>query len=65
MTAVLTQCIDELRRYYALPPYNSLSNTSAGDGYVLSDINLKYDKHTREEAMKVLSRELGVEQFFK
>lgn len=46
----------DLKKLYGLPPYNTPTNTSYGDGYLAKSIKEKYE----EDAIKKAKKELGI-----
>lgn len=48
------ECLDDLRRLYALPPYNGSTNYVAHDGYFAQSIRDGYDEKLLAECRKEL-----------
>lgn len=48
---------DDLKKLYALPPYNEPSNILADDGYFAASIEGRYDR-----SIKQLSKLVGIEK---
>ena len=48
---------DALKKYLALPPYNTFTNPAAYDGYYLNSLYIKYGKESVTETLKKLSKQ--------
>lgn len=55
----VTNCVNDLRKFRGLSPYNTPSNYVANDGYFGAWINRNYSKQTRAVAEAILEREGG------
>lgn len=47
---------DDLKKYLALPPYNTVTNLVAYDAYYLNSLYIKYGRELVAEALKKLSK---------
>ena len=54
---MLKKCIDDLRKFNRLPPYDTPSNYVAGDGYFANWLEEEYPQEVLEEAQEVISKE--------
>ena len=48
---------DDLKKYLALPPYNTFTNLVPYDAYYLNSIYVKYGRELVAEALKKLSKQ--------
>lgn len=48
---------DDLKKYLALPPYNTFTNLVAYDAYYLNSLYIKYGRELVTEALKKLSKQ--------
>ena len=48
---------DDLKKYLALPPYNTFTNPVAYDIYYLNSLYIKYGKESVTETLKKLSKQ--------
>ena len=48
---------DDLKKYLALPPYNTFTNLVAYDAYYLNSIYVKYGKENVVKALNRLSKQ--------
>ena len=48
---------DDLKKYLALPPYNTFTNLVAYDAYYLNSLYIKYGRELVAEALKKLSKQ--------
>ena len=51
-------CVDDLRKFHALPPYDARPNPSAFDGYFGYSINSTYSDDVLEKSRKAVEPEI-------
>ena len=60
----IKKCVDDLRKFNGLPPYNNGSNSCLNDAYFANSISQTHSKFVLKEAEKLINEEHKIRTTF-